>query len=283
MESKHIPSQALMTYTAAVTSPAVMPDPVRPNTRRGSAEVRHALLVAAAELFARKGYAGAGTKEIAAAARTSEASIYRQFGSKVELFGEAVAEPFAAFLAEYRQFFERAMTGEGWTDQLISRQSVERLYRYLRQNKHALLAMITAYGDPEAAEPAERASERFDAFFEDLYAIGLERWRRDPQGFDVDRLRLTHRLLVAMIFCVSSLDRWFVPRGPAQPTEDQLVDAITEFLIRGFVDHAHNAPAAVDPGPAELLDQLDRLAAMKQAGLLTEAEFSDAKAILLRR
>jgi AcrR family transcriptional regulator len=260
------------------------PDPAHSGGRRSTSEVRGALLLSAVELFARKGYGGTSTKEIATAARTSEATIYRQFGSKAELFTAAVVEPFSAFLVEYQRFFGECMAQESWTDQIITERSVERLFHHLRENRDAVLAMISALGDPESAEPARQAIDQLHGFFDSLYEIGLERWRRDPIGFDVSRLRLIHRFLVGMVFSVSALDRWFVPRDPHRPTERELIEAITEFVLRGFVDHAHGAE---DPPPRgrgyELLDQLSRLAAFREAGTLTESEFSAAKAILLDR
>jgi AcrR family transcriptional regulator len=258
------------------------PDPIPGGGRRGTSEVRGALLGSAVELFARKGYGGTSTKEIATAARTSEATIYRQFGSKAELFTAAVVEPFSAFLVEYQAFFGECMTQESWTDQIITERSVERLFHHLRENRNAVLAMVSALGDPESAEPAQQAIDQLHGFFDSLYEIGVERWRRDPVGFDVSRLRLVHRFLVGMVFSVSALDRWFVPRDPHRPSERELTDAITEFVLRGFVDHAHGG---ADPAPGrrgtELVDQLGRLVAFREAGALTESEFSAAKAILL--
>jgi len=262
--------------------PAPLPElrETPPRGRRGSAEVRAALLDAAAELFARKGYGGTSTKEIAAAAKTSEATIYRHFGSKADLFSAAVVSPFSSFLADYQQYFQQTMNEDDWTDQSIVEQSVQRLYRYLRENRYAVLAMVSAHDDPESAQPAQQAIEGLDGFFEALHAIGVERWQRDPTGFDVSRLRIVHRLLVGMIFCVSALDRWFVPHEPHQPTEREIVAAITELLVRGLVEHAHG-PAAGRADGAELLDQLERLGAMKDSGMLTDSEFSTAKTILL--
>ncbi len=249
----------------------------RPIARRGTNEVRHALQHAAAELFAAKGFSGTTTKEIAKAANTSETTIYRQFASKEGLFSSAVLEPFSAFLTEYQEFFRDVMAEEGWTDQAITAKSVERLYHHMRENRNSLLAMIAVHADADAADPAQEAIEQLNAFFDTLHEIGLERWRGDPTGFDLSRLRLVHRMFVGLIFSVSALDRWFVPNGSEAPTHDELVQAITEFVIHGLVDNPHGAPTAA----ANLTDQLQQLIAMNRSGMLTDAEFSAAKAKLL--
>lgn len=249
--------------------------PARPG-RRGTREVRQALVEAAAELFATKGYSGTGTKEIAGAAETSETTIYRQFGSKSELFSAAVAEPFRDFLAEYETFFESAMQREDWSDQVITERSIERLYHHLRERRNSVLAMIYVHADPAAAEPALQARERIEAFFAALHEIGVRRWQRDPGGLDVNRLRLNHRFLVAIVFTMAALDDWFVPAGLDRPDEKALLDAITTFVLRGSVDQPHGGSERIG-----VVDQLERLATLHAAGALTQDEFIRAKARVL--
>lgn len=246
--------------------------------RRRPDEVRSALLRAAAELFAVKGYGGTSTKEIATAALTSETTIYRQFGSKADLFSAAVLEPFSAFLADYQDFFRQCMAEDSWTDQYITEKSVERLYHHLRENRNSVLAMVSVHADPEAGEPATEATRQLDEFFEALHAIGMERWQRDPSGFEARRLRLVHRFLIALILSVTALDKWFIPTGPHQPTSDELVHAITDFVLRGLVDNPHGAPATGGTLP----HQLRQLADLHAAGALTDDEFSAAKTKLLQ-
>jgi len=63
------------------------------------ADTRTALLHAARELFAGKGYAGTGTEEIVARARVTRGALYHHFGDKPGLFA-AVMQAVAADLAE---------------------------------------------------------------------------------------------------------------------------------------------------------------------------------------
>ena len=62
-------------------------------------DTRAALVLAARELFAQKGYAGTGTEEIVARARVTRGALYHHFGDKAGLF-RAVMATVAAELAE---------------------------------------------------------------------------------------------------------------------------------------------------------------------------------------
>src|SRR5438876_8846213 len=57
-------------------------------TRLDSDERHKAIVTAAVPLFARKGFAGTTTKELAEAAGISEALLFRHFPSKKHLYGE---------------------------------------------------------------------------------------------------------------------------------------------------------------------------------------------------
>ncbi|GAA1406628.1 TetR/AcrR family transcriptional regulator [Catellatospora coxensis] len=64
--------------------------------RRDAAATREAILRAAIEAFTRAGYDGAGVREVAAAAGVTAMLVNRYFGSKEQLFAEAVDRSFAA-------------------------------------------------------------------------------------------------------------------------------------------------------------------------------------------
>ena len=60
--------------------------------RRNAAATRDAILASARQCFARSGYDGAGVREIAAGAGVTAMLVNRYFGSKEELFAEAIAD-----------------------------------------------------------------------------------------------------------------------------------------------------------------------------------------------
>jgi AcrR family transcriptional regulator len=85
-------------------------DEETPARQRLSAESRRAAIIDAARtLFARNGFRGTGTSDIAAAAGCSEPVIYKHFASKQALFA-AVLEDCAGFM---RDRFVAATEGEG--------------------------------------------------------------------------------------------------------------------------------------------------------------------------
>jgi AcrR family transcriptional regulator len=67
----------------------------RPVRQRNAAATRAAILQSARKAFAKAGYAGAGVRQIAAGAGVTAMLVNRYFGSKEQLFAEAVAESMA--------------------------------------------------------------------------------------------------------------------------------------------------------------------------------------------
>jgi AcrR family transcriptional regulator len=63
-----------------------------PRRRRDAAATRQAILASARECFARSGYDGAGVRQIAAGAGVTAMLVNRYFGSKEQLFAEAIAD-----------------------------------------------------------------------------------------------------------------------------------------------------------------------------------------------
>lgn len=74
------------------SSPRARPRPVR---QRNAAATREAILHSARRAFAKAGYAGAGVREIASGAGVTAMLVNRYFGSKEQLFAEAVAQSMA--------------------------------------------------------------------------------------------------------------------------------------------------------------------------------------------
>lgn len=66
-----------------------------PKRQRNAAATREAILHSARQAFAKAGYAGAGVREIASGAGVTAMLVNRYFGSKEQLFAEAVAESMA--------------------------------------------------------------------------------------------------------------------------------------------------------------------------------------------
>jgi AcrR family transcriptional regulator len=69
----------------------------RPKTARQDMGTRMAILKAARTVFARRGFAGASTREVAEVARVNNAMIYYHFKDKDQLYRAVLADSFMAF------------------------------------------------------------------------------------------------------------------------------------------------------------------------------------------
>jgi TetR/AcrR family transcriptional regulator, transcriptional repressor of aconitase len=141
--------------------------------RLDSDERRKAIVTAAVPLFARKGFAGTTTRELAEAAGISEALLFRHFPSKKHLYGEILShgcegdpalerlsalEPSTLTLVRMIHYMVRYFLGAAETD------TAEREWR-LRLVLHSFL------------EDGEYARELFETIFlrvHPLYAASVE-------------------------------------------------------------------------------------------------------------
>jgi AcrR family transcriptional regulator len=136
-------------------------------TRLDSDERRKAIVTAAVPLFARKGFAGTTTKELAEAAGISEALLFRHFPSKKNLYDEilrlgceghpaleclAALQPSTATLVNMTHFMVGYFLLGGEVDQA-------ELETRLRLVLHSLL------------EDGEYARELFDRMFERIHPL----------------------------------------------------------------------------------------------------------------
>jgi AcrR family transcriptional regulator len=231
-----------------------MPEPERPATvkrrrpRRTTEQLRADLLAAAAEVFARRGYAGATIHEISELADTPQASIYRHYGSKAALFVAAVAEPFTELLADYTAIFKDQIQVTS-DPRAATRGMITALYDNLRGRHQAVFALIAASREPEAEPAITEAVARLDEMFEMFHQFGVELWRQGVP-YRVDRAEMWQRLATGMVVSATVLDTLFMPRGNCAPGREELIDIITDLVTGGFLD----APRSSVTEPSERVD-----------------------------
>ena len=102
-----------------------MGDCIAMNPKAGD-DTRSRIMAAAAEVFACKGYAGATTRALAAAAGVNEVTLFRHFGSKKNLFSTILDEMSA--LPALDHIVAEQMTGDYRRD-LIRLGSLTKLKR----------------------------------------------------------------------------------------------------------------------------------------------------------
>ena len=90
-----------------------------PVRRRDAAATRSAILQSARSAFAKAGYDGAGVREIAAGAGVTAMLVNRYFGSKEQLFAEAVAASMAATSVLVPEIVKPSAAGEAIAAMLV--------------------------------------------------------------------------------------------------------------------------------------------------------------------
>lgn len=90
-----------------------------PARRRNAVATRDAILASARLAFARVGYDGAGVREIASGAGVTAMLVNRYFGSKEQLFAEAVAQSMASTTVVLPQILKSGASGEDIAAALI--------------------------------------------------------------------------------------------------------------------------------------------------------------------
>lgn len=156
--------------------------------RRNAALTRSKILAAAQEVFARQGYAQAGIREIAGQAGVATSLLLRYFGTKANLFEEALL---SAMIGQ--AVFERDKTkfGERMANLLVT------------DGDTNLTAMIVrSSGDVDAKEITARITR--------THAVeGLARWLGPPDA----KARAVNILILCTGFVVHCHQ---IPAGPVQ-------------------------------------------------------------------
>jgi AcrR family transcriptional regulator len=194
--------------------------------RRQRGESRRLLLEAARDVFNRKGYSSASTREIADRAGVSETLIFRHFRSKAGLFREAMVQPFVAAIDERIALGRERphATPLTYEDTLAF---VGSLYDVFRQHR-ALAAMVFAADALVESEIAETgtidlvrdAIDRFVAYASDEASVGGK--TLPPAAHD-----LAIRGHMAMVAGVATFGSWYVGKRKSRKA---VVDELTRWI-----------------------------------------------------
>lgn len=205
--------------------------------RRPSAVVRGLLLDSARQLFAAKGYPGASTREIAAAAGVHEVLIFRHFENKAGLFRAAVVEPFRDLFDEFVDAWERDYVPNSMGTEELCAAWVDALHAMLGQHRDLVLALISAH----AFDPAAAGGEPFtDAFVGPLKR--LERFTRHEmagRGLRADPM-LAVRAIFGMVMSMAVLDDWFFSGLAKPPTTATVTRGLTGMLLYGVTGRSED-------------------------------------------
>ena len=166
-------------------APSTDPESAAPARPRLTADDRRAaILTTARATFARRGFFGTGTAEIAAAAGCSEPTLYKHFPSKQALFAAVVSDCGHLMKREVARRLEGADDQFAAYAAALRSLSSDPTFTEVIRVRSAAVAMM---GDPEIAE-AVRASvhgqhDRVRSILEASQALGTVRQDIDADAF----------------------------------------------------------------------------------------------------
>ncbi|AFM16731.1 transcriptional regulator [Mycolicibacterium chubuense NBB4] len=197
--------------------------------RRPRGEVRRLLLDAARERFGSRDYRSTTTREIAEAAGVSEYLLFRHFGSKADLFREALVVPFTDFVDDFGATW-RSVVPEETSEEELSRQFVGRLYDVLVDHRGLVLTLVAA--DALTEEEIESAGiadiRRALTVLGQISAEGIE-----LRGIQSSQPDLPAHSTVAMIVGMVALRSTFFGNTP--PPREAIVDELVQATLHGFL------------------------------------------------
>ena len=199
--------------------------PEKPAKRRRltADERREAILQAALDVFARRGYHAASIDEIAQAAGISKALIYEHFPSKRELHVSLLE---AEVRVVFQRLVESAATGEPGEVRL--RQGVDAFLGWVEERGDAFRMLFRDAVEPEVAGVVGRLQRQATTAIAELIA----REPLGPRTRDPARDQTIEMLAQLLSGAVQSLAIWWqenrdIPR-------DRLVDVIMDFCWKGL-------------------------------------------------
>ena len=209
--------------TSSSVASTLSTDDVAATPADGDPTVPDRLVAAAAEVFAEKGYDGAGVAEIARRAGLTTGAIYSRYSGKAELLIEAID---AYSTDEFDELFAQSdVTGQA-TDiiRAAGNQLVERGPQ-LERPELLLEALVTARREPEVAARLgahlEARADQFAVLVDQAKADGTI----DPELDSASVVRFCHAVSLGWLL-VETLDLDLPAVGPWTDLIDRLVSSL---------------------------------------------------------
>lgn len=213
--------------------------------RRPPKEVRALVLEAAHRLFTEHGYHGTRTREIAEAAGVGESVVFRNYGSKAELFQTAILTPLTDFVESWARSWERRPPASSDPTE-ITRSFVRGLYAFAAEHRDLLLTLTAAQvkgGDPALANVAAEVSEQF------ADSLGVMRRVLLTQGTGHNYEELDPPITVAVavgaVFSLLLMPDWLFPSYEKRPSKARQIEELTQMLLHGVSGRGRADTASV--------------------------------------
>jgi len=190
---------------------------------------------AAIEQFNANGYAGATTAAIARQAGVSEALLFKHFGSKAELFQNAIFKPldqhFTAFQEKHAEEFDRLDFREAG-----SREYIEELQKFIAEHSRMFMALIVTQTYRSSGVGSVAEIQGLHDYFDRMATMAERSMGRTSKIAPALIARVSFATLLA---CILFKDWLFA--DDADGGGEVLTTAITDFVMEGV--NANRGPA----------------------------------------
>jgi AcrR family transcriptional regulator len=209
--------------------------PKRRNVRRAPDEVRALILKASHHLFATQGYHATTTRQIAEEAGVGESVIFRNFGSKAELFETTVVGPFGEFVDSWATTWD-AKTAAATDPADVAEAFVRGFYNLADEHKELLRTLMAARvngADPGLADVAARVGAKLASNLGVVRRVLLEHGAaREFRAVDGP---VTAAVSVGAVLSLVLLDDWLFPAGQRRPGRARQIQEATQMLLYGVL------------------------------------------------
>lgn len=200
------------------------PAPPKRRKRRSTQEIIDRIIDAAFLEFGEHGYSSATTAAIARRADVAEALIFTHFGTKPNLFRQAVFKPLDNHFANFIE--TRTQPGADEADRFRqSREFVSELVSFVRRHSRMFRSLVVNEAYESEGEGASGLRGLQD-YFEKMSAIEEH---RPPSKIPP---RLVSRISFASLLGCILFHDWLFPEGVT--SDEEIHEAICDFIMEGL-------------------------------------------------
>ncbi len=206
---------------------------MRRGARRAPDTVKELILKAAHDLFSAHGYHGTLTRQIAEKAGVGESVIFRNFGSKAELFETTILAPFNEFVDNWATTWDAKTTASADPMQ-VAEAFVKGFYGLVDQHRGLLSTLVAARisgTDPGLAAVATRVSERLANNLSTPRRVLLE--HSEARNFRSLDAPVSVAVSVGSVLALVLLDDWVFPPDQRRPGKTRQINELTRMLLYG--------------------------------------------------
>ena len=187
------------------------------------------------------GFRGTSTREIADRAGVAEVLLFRNFGTKAELYSTAVVLPLT-------EFFENWLTSNAWDHLKVGpeermREFVSQLYRIAKKNRGAFVSYLAmSVFEPEIVAGLEH-SQDLNALIDQLADRAIQ--YQAVAGIEAQgNSRIASRAVIGLILAMALFGE--LGYG-GRATSDEIIDEMTHMILHGGL---HRSQKSVRRSPA---------------------------------